>query len=108
MTSSISTQMRCMVLSSGGIGFADARSSGRCVRRLRSLGGRRHGRVPIKQAAATVAVQQFALAKLIPHLRTHTHAAAGALLIIDAGDSCAARAGEPVITEKNVSLDERA
>jgi hypothetical protein len=53
-------------------------------------------------------MQQFALAKLIPHLGAHAHAAAGALLVINAGDSRAARAGEPVIAEENVWLDKRA
>jgi hypothetical protein len=97
-----------MILRSGGSCLADARLSGAFFLRLRSRGNRRHGRVPVKQAAATVAGEQLALAKLIPHLRTHTHAAAGALLIIDAGDAGAAGAQEPVVANEDFVLDMRA
>ena len=90
------------------MGLADARPSRGLGLRLRSLGSRLHGRVPKNQAAATVAGEQFALAKLVPRLRANAHAAAGALLIVDAYDSRAAGAGEPVVANKNLRLDERA
>ena len=53
---------------------------------VEALWERRHCRVPVEKAAATVAGEQLALAKLVPHLRAHTHAASGALLVLGAGD----------------------
>ena len=72
------------------------------------FGGGRHGRVPIEQAAATVAGEQLALAKLVPGLRANAHAAAGALLIINAGKAGAARGGEAVEADEPLGLDQRA
>ena len=89
------------------MGLCDARACGGGVLGFRSFGSGRHGRVPVEQAAATVAGEKFALAELVPHLGADAHAAAGALLVIDAGDAGAARAGEAVIANKTVGLDER-
>ena len=58
--------------------------------RLRRFGSCGNRRIPVEQAAATVAAEQLALAKLVPDLRAHAHAAAGALLILGAGDAGAA------------------
>jgi hypothetical protein len=85
----------------------DAAGTGDCFR-LGRFGGRGHGWIPIEQAAAAIAGEQFAFAKLIPGLRTNTHAAAGALLVVDAGEAGAARAAEAIITHENFRLDQRA
>jgi len=75
---------------------------------LRGLGRRSHSWIPVEETAATVAGEQFSLAELIPHLRTHAHAAAGALLVIDACKASAARAGETVKPDEPLGLNERA
>lgn len=67
----------------------------------------RHGRVPVEEAGATVAGEQLALAELVPHLGTNTHTAAGALLIVNAGQSGAARTAKTVEANKHFRLDER-
>ena len=72
------------------------------------LGSRGHGWIPVEEAAATVTGEEFALSELVPHLRSHTHAAAGALLVIDTCNAGAARAGETVVTDERLGLDERA
>ena len=69
--------------------------------------GRSHGRVPVEEAAATVAGEQLAFAELIPHLWADAHAAAGALLVIDAGETGAAGAEESIVAHKHFGLDER-
>jgi hypothetical protein len=50
----------------------------------------------------------LALAKLVPGLGADAHAAAGALLVIDAGDAGAAGAGDAVETEELLGVDKRA
>jgi hypothetical protein len=75
---------------------------------LRSFWDWGHGWVPVEEATATVAGEQLALAKLIPRLRPDAHAAAGALLVVDAGDSGAAGAGEAIVADEHFGLDERA
>ncbi len=72
---------------------------------LRRLGGRLHRRIPVEQAAATVAGEQLAVAKLVPGLRAHAHAAAGALLIFGAGDACTARSGNAVEAGEPLGVD---
>ena len=59
-------------------------------------------------AGATVAGEQFALAELVPHLGTDTHAAAGALLIVNPGEAGAAGAAEAIEADEHIGLDERA
>jgi hypothetical protein len=49
----------------------------------------------------------LAFAKLIPSLGANAHAAARALLIVDAGDTSAARAAETVKADKPLGIDER-
>ena len=63
---------------------------------LRRFGRGRHGWIPVKEPAATVAGEQLALAKLVPDLRAYAHAAAGALLIIGARDGQCHASGESV------------
>ena len=75
---------------------------------LGRFGGRSHRRIPIEQAAATIARQQFAFAKLVPHLGSDTHAAAGALLVFRARQAGAARAGETVKADQRLRLNQRA
>lgn len=88
------------------MGFVDARARGGGVLRLGGFRGRGHCRVPVEEAAATVAAEQLAFAKLIPHLGSNAHAAPGALLIVDAGQAGAAGAGETVIPSEPLRLDE--
>jgi len=95
-------------LRSGGVGFGDSWAGGWRVRGLRSLGRRGHGRVPVEEAAATVASEHLALAKLIPHLRPHTHAAASTLLVIHARQACATGAGETVEADEPLGVNQRA
>src|SRR5580658_5542794 len=85
----------------------DAGACSGSVLRLGGLGGWGHGRVPVKEAAATVAGEQLAFAELIPHLWSNAHAAAGALLVVDAGETGAAGAGESIVANKYFGLDER-
>lgn len=73
---------------------------------LRSFGSGSHGRVPVKDAAATVADEEFALAKLIPYLRTDSHAAAHALLIVSAGKTGSTRGDETVKTGEPFGFNE--
>jgi len=68
----------------------------------------RHRRVPVDVAGATIADEQFALAELVPHLRTDSHAAADALLVVNARYAGAARAAEAVEASKYIGLDEGA
>ncbi len=72
-----------------------------------SFGGRGHGWIPVQYAPATIAGEHFAFAELVPHLRPDAHAAAGALLVVDAGDAGAAGAGEAVVADEPLSTDER-
>jgi len=88
--------------------FLNARSCG--GRGLRRFGGWRrggHGRVPIEQATATIAGEQLALAELVPHLGPNAHAAAGTLLVVNAGQAGAAGAGKAVVADQRLGLDER-
>jgi len=89
-------------------GFADGAAGAGNGLRLGRFGSGRHGRVPVEQPAATVAGEQFALAQLVPGLGTHAHAAAGALLVFDAGQAGAAGAGEAVVADEPFGPDERA
>ncbi len=66
-----------------------------------------HGRVPVNDSTATVAGEQLAFANLIPNLGADTHAAASALLIIDAREASAARAAESIEAGEPFGLDER-
>ena len=72
---------------------------------MRNFGRGRHGGIPVKKAAATIAGEQFALAKLVPDLGPDAHAATGALLVVGSGDAGAARAGEAVEVGQPVGLD---
>ena len=67
--------------------FWYAGSCGGGVLGLGSLGGGSHGRVPIEQAAATVAGEELTFAELVPHLRADAHSAAGTLLIFGKGEA---------------------
>ena len=62
-------------------------------------------RVPVEKTAATVAAEQFALAKLVPDLRAHAHAATGALLILGASDARAATGNDSVKVRKLFVFD---
>lgn len=75
---------------------------------LGGFGCGRHGRVPVNDAAATVAGEQLAFAELIPHLGPDTHAAAYALLIVDAGQTGSAGGAEAIEAGEPFGLDERA
>ena len=74
---------------------------------LRGLGGGGHGRVPVEDAAATVAGEKFALTELIPHLGTNAHATTRALLIVDTRQSGAAGGTEAVKAGEPLGLNER-
>jgi len=87
------------------VGFGDAGARGGGVLGLRLFRGGSHGRVPVEQAAATIAGEQFALAELVPRLGPDAHAAASALLIIYAGQAGAAGAGEVIEAGEQVGLD---
>ena len=67
----------------------------------------RHRRIPVEEPAATVAGQQLPFAELVPGLGADTHAAAGALLIVDAGDAGAAGETEAVEADQRLGLDQR-
>src|SRR5579863_1928873 len=82
-------------------GSAGARDELR-LRRLRNSGERR---VPVEKTAATVATEQLALAKLVPDLRAHAHPAAGALLILGAGNASAAAGYDAVKMREPVGID---
>ena len=75
------------------------------VRLLRWSGG--HRRVPVEQAVATVAGEQLAFAKLVPHLGPDAHAATGALLIFNAGETSAAGGAESIKAHDPLGLDKR-
>src|ERR1700735_1818879 len=66
---------------------------------------RSHIGIPIKQPAATVAGQQLALAKLVPHLRTNPHPAAVALLILSTRQAGATRRRKPIEARQPFRLD---
>ena len=74
---------------------------------LGSFGGGSHGGIPVKNAAATVAGEHLALAELVPHLGANAHAAADALLIVDAGHAGASGIGDAVEAGEPLGLDER-
>ena len=90
------------------MGFAGGAAGAGDWLRLGSFGRRRHGGVPVNNAAATVAGEQLALAELIPHLGPDAHAAAHALLIVNAGEAGAARGAETIEAGEPFGLDERA
>jgi hypothetical protein len=91
-------------LSSAGLtGFA---TGAHTACRGRSLWSRGHGRVPVEEAGATVAGEQFAFAKLVPGLGTDAYATAGALLIFSAGNTGAAGGAEAVEAGEQIGLDE--
>jgi len=83
------------------MGFAEGAAGSLDGLWLGSFGSRRHGWIPVKDAAATVAGEQLALAELVPGLGADAHAAAGTLLIFGAsqagatGGGQAVKAGEP-------------
>ena len=89
------------------MGFADGAANARDRLGLWGFGGGGHGWIPVKNAPTTVAAEHFAFAQLVPHLRANAHAAAGALLVVDAGNAGAARAGEPVVANEPVGANER-
>lgn len=95
-------------LGAGGVGFAGGAASAGDWLGLGGFGRGGHGRVPIDNAAATVAGEQLALAKLVPDLRPDAHSAAHALLIVDAGEACSARGAEAIEAGEPFGLDERA
>lgn len=88
------------------IRFWDTGARGGNVLGLRGFGGGGHGRVPVEQAAATIAGQQFAFAELVPHLGSDAHAATCALLVFRAGEAGAAGAGEAVEANEPFRLNE--
>lgn len=94
-------------LGTGRLGLAGGASSARRKFGLRGLGGGGHGRVPVEDAAATVAGEKFALAELIPHLGTNTHSATCALLIVDTRQSGAAGGAEAVKAGEPLGFNER-
>ena len=67
----------------------------------------RHRRVPVEQAVATVAGEQLAFTKLVPHLGPDAHAAAGALQIINAGETSAAGGAESIKAHDPLGADKR-
>jgi len=73
---------------------------------LRGFSDGNHGRVPVEEAGATVAGEQFAFAKLVPGLGTDAYATAGALLIFSAGNTGAAGGAEAVEAGEQIDLDE--
>jgi len=86
----------------------DLRPGGVCRRGLGSFGRGgewSEGRVPVEQAAATVAGEQLAFAELVPDLRAHAHAASDALLVFNASQAGAARSGDAVEADEDVGLD---
>ena len=85
--------MRRDCLRAGWAGLAGSAAGAGNGFGLRRFGGGSHGRVPVKDSAATVAGEQLALAELVPDLRANAHAAAGALLIVGAGQAGAAGGG---------------
>lgn len=85
--------------------LADGASAAGCGFSLRRLGRWGHGRVPVEQASATVAREQLPRAKLVPRLRAHAHAASGALLIVDAGQSGAAACRNTVEAHEPLRFD---
>ena len=74
-------------------------------RRLRSLRRRSNRRVPVEHPTAAVADHQFALAQLVPHLRTHTHPASGALLILGARQACATAGCNAIEAREQLGLN---
>jgi len=86
--------------------FTDGAANAGDGLRLRRFCGRGHGRIPVKNAPATVAGEHFAFAQLVPHLGADTHAAAGTLLVVDAGNAGAAGAREPVVANEPVGANE--
>ncbi len=68
---------------------------------------RRHRRVPVEQAVATVAGEQLAFTKLVPRLWPDSHAAAGALHIFNAGKASAAGGAEAVKAHDPLGVDKR-
>jgi hypothetical protein len=91
----------------GLVGFWDAGSGGGGVLGLGGFWSGGHGRVPVEEAAATVAGEQLAFAKLVPHLGADAHAAAGTLLIFREGEAGATGAGDAVKADEVFGLDER-
>lgn len=75
--------------------------------RLRGLGGGSHGRIPVEDATATVAGEHLALAELVPHLGPNAHAAACALLIINACDARSAGRVDAVKPSEPFGFDKR-
>ena len=72
------------------------------------LGCGGHGGVPVEEAAATVAGEQFAFAELVPGLGADAHAAGGALLIFSAGEAGALGDGEAIVADEVFFVDEGA
>ena len=61
--------------------------------------------VPVEQPSATVAGEQLAFAELVPHLGAYAHAAANALLVVDARNPGAAAGRDAVKRVEPLGLD---
>ena len=71
-------------------------------------GLREDGGVEVEEAAATVADEELAFSKLIPHLRADSHLAAAALLALGFGEASASAGVDAVETDEEFFVDEAA
>ncbi len=93
-------------LGAGGVGFAGGAAGAGDWLGLGGLGCGGHGRVPVDNAAATVAGKKLALTELIPYLGPDTHTASHALLIVDTRETGTSGGAETIEAGEPFGLDE--